>query len=80
MQTVTIREAKARWSDLMARAEAGEEIVLTRYGRPVVKIVRLSTDEMPRLPGGESTSGQISTNCRRRSPKPFGRRERKSDD
>lgn len=57
MQIVTIREAKARWSDLMARAEAGEEIVLTRYGRPVAKIVGLHpapairADAAPRRPG-----------------------------
>ena len=36
---VGIYEAKSRLSQLVEKAEAGEEIVLTRHGRPVAKIV-----------------------------------------
>lgn len=36
---IAIAEAKARFADLIRRAEAGEEIELTRYGRPVARIV-----------------------------------------
>ncbi len=32
-------EAKNRLSELITRAEAGEEIVITRRGRPVAKLV-----------------------------------------
>jgi prevent-host-death family protein len=35
---VPISEAKARLTDLVRRAEAGDEIVLTRHGRPVVRL------------------------------------------
>lgn len=39
---VGIYEAKSRLSQLVERAEAGEEIVLTRRGRPVAKIVNVA--------------------------------------
>ena len=39
MAVVTIRTAKASLSQLVARAEAGEEIVLLRGTQPVAKIV-----------------------------------------
>ena len=38
MATVTIREAKAYLSRLIARAEAGEEIVIARGKDPVVRL------------------------------------------
>lgn len=36
---LAITEAKARLTDLVRRAEAGEEIVLTRHGHAVVRLV-----------------------------------------
>ncbi len=39
MDTVSLADAKARLSELVSRAEAGEEICITRRGKPVVKIV-----------------------------------------
>ena len=35
---VAISEAKAQLTDLVRRAEAGEDIVLTRHGRPAVRL------------------------------------------
>ncbi len=35
---VPISEAKAPLTDLVRRAEAGDEVVLTRHGRPVVRL------------------------------------------
>jgi prevent-host-death family protein len=34
---VPVSEAKAKLTELVRRAEAGEEVVLTRNGRPVVR-------------------------------------------
>ncbi len=34
----TIADAKARFADLVRRAEGGERITLTRHGRPVAEI------------------------------------------
>jgi prevent-host-death family protein len=44
--TVSIKEAKNRLSELVRRVEAGESITLTRNGKPVAEVVQ------PRKPGG----------------------------
>ena len=36
-----LQEAKARLSDLLLRSERGEEIIITRAGRPVARLVAL---------------------------------------
>ena len=36
---MAVAEAKAQFAELIRRAEAGEAIELTRYGRPVARIV-----------------------------------------
>lgn len=36
---VSLTEAKAQLTELVRRAEAGEEVVLTRHGRSVVRLV-----------------------------------------
>jgi prevent-host-death family protein len=38
-------EAKARFSELLDRAEAGEEITIRRHGKVVAKLARPVTDE-----------------------------------
>jgi prevent-host-death family protein len=38
-ETVTIHRAKTTLSQLVARAEAGEEIIIARGGTPVAKLV-----------------------------------------
>lgn len=39
LMQLAITEAKARLTDLVRRAEAGEEVVLTRHGHAVVRLV-----------------------------------------
>jgi prevent-host-death family protein len=36
---ISVSDAKAQLTDLVRRAEAGEEVVLTRFGRPVARLV-----------------------------------------
>jgi prevent-host-death family protein len=48
--TVNVAEAKARLSALIDRAAAGEEIILSRAGRPVARLVPLA-ERPPRQPG-----------------------------
>jgi prevent-host-death family protein len=36
--TVSLAQAKARLSELLDKVESGEEVVVTRHGRPVAKI------------------------------------------
>ncbi len=38
MTTVAIQKAKARLSQLIARAEAGEEVIISRGKSPVVRL------------------------------------------
>jgi prevent-host-death family protein len=35
---VSVAEAKAKLSELLDKVEAGEEIVITRHGRPVARL------------------------------------------
>lgn len=39
METVTIHAAKTTLSQLLARVEAGEEIILARGNKPIAKLV-----------------------------------------
>lgn len=39
METVGLFEAKTHLSELIARAERGEEVVITRHNKPVAKLV-----------------------------------------
>ena len=43
MTEVNVHEAKTHLSRLLARVEAGEEIVIARNGRPVARLVRVET-------------------------------------
>lgn len=49
-QSVNIAEAKAKLSALVDRAAAGEEIILSRAGRPVARLMPLA-ECRPRQPG-----------------------------
>jgi prevent-host-death family protein len=57
MDAVSIHEAKTQFSRLVARAEAGEEIVVRRGPTPVAKIVAYHAPTTPRSPG--ALKGQI---------------------
>lgn len=48
MRHVPIAEFKDRLSEVVAAAEAGEEIVITRHGRDVVKLVAVEQDAAAR--------------------------------
>jgi prevent-host-death family protein len=57
MDAVSIHEAKTQFSRLVARAEAGEEIVVRRGAKPVAKLVAYHAPTTPRRPG--ALKGQI---------------------
>lgn len=52
METVNIHQAKTHLSRLIERAERGEEIVIARAGKPVVKLVPIEATREPRKLGG----------------------------
>ena len=43
MHTAGITELKASFSETLARVKAGEEVLVTEHGRPIAKIVPLSS-------------------------------------
>ncbi|CCV07228.1 Prevent-host-death family protein [Mesorhizobium metallidurans STM 2683] len=45
MKNITVVEAKARFSALLAEVEAGEEIAVTRHGKVIARLV----PDYPRL-------------------------------
>ncbi len=48
---MNIYDAKTGFSRLVARAEAGETIAISRNGRAVARLVPASADRRPRIPG-----------------------------
>jgi prevent-host-death family protein len=48
MATIGAFEAKTHFASLLERAARGEEIVITRHGTPVAKLVPLSADNRER--------------------------------
>jgi len=61
METVTVVEAKAHLLELLARIERGEEIVVTRRGRPVARLTPVRTAKKPvdRLAGFRKTLPEL---------------------
>jgi prevent-host-death family protein len=51
MKRVSVHEAKTHLSRLLARVEAGEEVVIRRRLRPVAKLVAYEESPSPRRPG-----------------------------
>ena len=53
MQIVGLFDAKTHLSEYIARAEAGEEVIITRHNKPVAKIVPIyakpSLQEIPKF-------------------------------
>lgn len=48
MRHVPIAQFKDRMSEMMAAAEAGEDIIITRHGRDYMKLVPVAADRLAR--------------------------------
>ena len=57
--TVNIAEAKAHFSRLVRKAMMGEEVVIARDNKPVLKLVPFEDAGVPRTPG--SAKGRVWT-------------------
>lgn len=52
MATINMHQAKTALSELVARAEAGEEIIIARHNKPAVKLVPVNaSSKTSRAPG-----------------------------
>lgn len=47
MVTVNLAQAKAHLSELLDKVEAGEEVVITRHGRPVAHVSPATRPKQP---------------------------------
>lgn len=47
MITVNLAQAKARLSELLDKVEAGEEVIITRHGRPAARVLPPSQPRRP---------------------------------
>ena len=47
MSTVNLATAKAQLSELINKVEAGEEVVITRHGRPVARVIPATPLKQP---------------------------------
>jgi prevent-host-death family protein len=63
MKQVGIRQARQELADLIDRAEAGEEVVITRQGRPVAKLIAAPKDRKP-LPLLADFRGRLGRSAR----------------
>jgi prevent-host-death family protein len=52
MKPVNIYEAKTRFSQLVDKAAAGEDVIVSRNGKPLVRITRLANGEKQRIKFG----------------------------
>lgn len=52
MKIANIHEAKSQLSKLIESALAGEEIIIAKAGKPLVKLIPYQEELRPRTPGG----------------------------
>jgi prevent-host-death family protein len=60
MTEVNVHDAKTHLSRLLARVEAGEEILISRAGRPVARLVPARRTRARRRPGRFAGQGRIA--------------------
>lgn len=46
-----MHEAKTQFSKLVEKARLGEEVIVAKAGEPVVQLVAIESDRLPRKPG-----------------------------
>jgi len=51
MREVNVHEAKTHLSRLLAQVESGEEVIISRAGRPVARLIPITAPKQPRVLG-----------------------------
>ena len=69
MKPVNIYEAKTRFSELVDKAAAGEDVVISRHGKPLARITRLEADQKHRIKFGV-LKGKLEVACDFDAPLP----------
>jgi len=78
MLTVGAFEAKNTFGSLLDRAEAGEEILITRHGRPVARLVPSNALSAEQREAGRAAIQRIRTRAAAHRTGPFDWEEWKS--
>jgi len=65
--TVNIGEAKTRLSELVAKVEAGEDVVIARDNRPVARLAPLAEQERARAAVEETLAARDASSTHRAS-------------
>jgi prevent-host-death family protein len=60
MSEVNIHEAKTHLSRLLARVAAGEEITISKAGRPIARLVPIRARNVARIPGQDEGRIEIA--------------------
>lgn len=60
MPMYNIRQSKAHLSRLVKKALSGEEVIITRAGKPVARLVPIASYAEPRIPGMDQGKIQIA--------------------
>jgi prevent-host-death family protein len=69
MTEVGTFEAKNRLSELLDKAERGEEVIITRRGRPIVRLVPIST--LPNRDAAREAAQRIRERAKKWNLGPF---------
>ncbi|MNL50271.1 hypothetical protein D3C87_1732730 [compost metagenome] len=51
MAVVNVHQAKTQLSRLLERAEAGEDVLIARAGKPVARLIPFRAEQPSRVPG-----------------------------
>jgi prevent-host-death family protein len=73
MEVVNVHAAKTHLSQLLARVEAGEEVVLARAGQPIARLVPFVASGTPRRFGGWKGRVSIAKDFEAPLPEPMER-------
>jgi antitoxin (DNA-binding transcriptional repressor) of toxin-antitoxin stability system len=79
MNAVTSREVIHHFSAIAARVAAGEELTVTRYGKPVLKLVQIDPVEISTSERDALVRKALSFRMTRPYGKPFERSDAYSD-
>ncbi len=52
MKPVNIYDAKTQFSQLVDKAASGEDVIISRSGKPLVRLTRLEGEQKPRIKFG----------------------------
>ena len=71
MSSVTAFEAKTHFGDLLARVSRGEEIVITKYERPVARLIPEGRPDLSQVREGVRILQELRAEMRKQRRKPL---------